>query len=311
MKPAIEQLFPGFEMREVETNDVRFAVMTGGKGLPVLLLHGYPETMAAWHRIAPELARSRTVVVPDLPGYGRSRITSNPVGAGSKRRMAASLVALMQALGHERFVVIGHDRGGRVAYRMALDHPDKVVGLVSVTVVPTPEMWEGASKAFGMGAWHWFMLAQPEPLPEMLLSGNPRFMIDTTLQKMAHGLNKLHPLALADYREAFDSAEVRHWICEDYRAGAGVDEADDLADRAAGRRIHAPVLVFWEQGRRYGGGREPLDIWADWAIDVDGEGLAGGHLLPEMASGPILAGLDPFLRRIDAGALAAEQVRDR
>lgn len=303
MKPAIEQLFPGFEMREVETNDVRFAVMTGGKGLPVLLLHGYPETMAAWHRIAPELARSRTVVVPDLPGYGRSRITSNPVGAGSKRRMAASLVALMQAL--------GHDRGGRVAYRMTLDHPDNVVGLVSVTVVPTPEMWEGASKAFGMGAWHWFMLAQPEPLPEMLLSGNPRFMIDTTLQKMAHGLDKLHPLALADYREAFDSAEVRHWICEDYRAGAGVDEADDLADRAAGRRIHAPVLVFWEQGRRYGGGREPLDIWADWAIDVDGEGLAGGHLLPEMASGPILAGLDPFLRRIDAGALAAEQVRDR
>ncbi|MFD1791616.1 alpha/beta hydrolase [Ochrobactrum teleogrylli] len=302
MKPAIEQLFPGFEMQYVETDGVCFAVTTGGQGMPILLLHGYPETMAAWHRIAPVLAQSYTVVVPDLPGYGRSRITSNPTGAGSKRRMAASLVELMQTLGHDRFVVVGHDRGGRVAYRMALDHPGKVLGLVSVTVVPTPEMWEGASKAFGMGAWHWFMLAQPEPLPEMLLSGNPRFMIDTTLQKMAHGLDKLHPLALEDYRKAFDSADVRHWICEDYRAGAGVDEADDLADRAAGRRIHVPVLVFWEEGRRYGGGREPLDIWADWASDVDGEALAGGHLLPETASASILARLAPFLLKIDAGA---------
>ncbi|PRA52417.1 alpha/beta hydrolase [Ochrobactrum sp. MYb68] len=300
MEAAIEQLFPGFEMQYVETDGVCFAATTGGKGIPILLLHGYPETMAAWHRIAPVLAQSHTVVVPDLPGYGRSRITSNPTGAGSKRRMATSLVELMQALGHDRFIVIGHDRGGRVAYRIALDHPDRVLGLVSVTVVPTPEMWEGASKAFGMSAWHWFMLAQPEPLPEMLLSGDPRFMIDTTLQKMAHGLDKLHPLALADYREAFDNAEVRHWICEDYRAGAGVDEADDLTDRAAARRIHVPVLVFWEQGRRYGGGREPLDIWADWASDVEGEGLAGGHLLPETASGPILARLGPFLREIDS-----------
>lgn len=302
MKPAIEQLFPGFEMQYIETDGVCFAVTTGGQGMPILLLHGYPETMAAWHRIAPVLAQSHTVVVPDLPGYGRSRITSNPTGAASKRRMAASLVELMQALGHDRFVVVGHDRGGRVAYRMALDHPGKVLGLVSVTVVPTPEMWEGASKAFGMGAWHWFMLAQPEPLPEMLLSGNPRFMIDTTLQKMAHGLDKLHPLALEDYRKAFDNPDVRHWICEDYRAGAGVDEADDLADRVAGRRIHVPVLVFWEEGRRYGGGREPLDIWADWASDVDGEALAGGHLLPETAAASILARLAPFLLKIDAGA---------
>jgi len=276
MKPAIEQLLPGFQKQEVQTKDVRFAVMTGGKGLPVLLLHGYPETMAAWHRVAPELAPFYSVVVSDLPGYGRSRVTSNPVDAGSKRHMAASLVELMHAL----------------------DHPDKVLGLVSVTVVPTPEMWEGTSKAFGMGAWHWFMLAQPEPLPEMLLSGNPHFMIDTTLQKMAHGLDKLDPLALADYREAFESAEVRHWICEDYRAGAGLDEADDLADRAARRRIHAPVLVFWEEGRRYGGGREPLDIWADWATNVEGEGLAGGHLLPETAAGPYWFGSSRFFMKL-------------
>jgi haloacetate dehalogenase len=167
-------------------------------------------------------------------------------------------------------------------------------------------MWEGASKAFGMGAWHWFMLAQPEPLPERLLSGDPGFVIDTTLQKMADGLEKLHPIALADYRAAFQIAEVRHWICEDYRAGAGVDETDDLADRAADRRIHVPVLVFWEAGRRYGGGREPLDIWADWASDVEGEGLDGGHLLPETAAKCMLPRLAQFLRKIEARLLVVD-----
>ncbi|MBC2885167.1 alpha/beta hydrolase [Ochrobactrum sp. CM-21-5] len=310
MSAAIEQLIPGFEMRQVKTDDVQFAAMVGGEGLPVLLLHGYPETMVAWHRIAPTLARSCSVIMPDLPGYGRSRVTANPADAGSKRRMAASLVAMMQALGHARFIVIGHDRGGRVAYRMALDHPEKVLGLVSLAVVPTVEMWKGASKAFGMGAWHWFMLAQPEPLPERLLSADPRFMIDTALQKMAHDLERLDPVALADYREAFANAEVRHWICEDYRAGAGVDEDHDLADRAAGRRIHVPVLVFWEKGRRYGGGREPLDIWADWAVDVEGEALAGGHLLPEMAAEAILARLEPFLAKIAVGRLPVKPAHD-
>lgn len=300
MQTARQKLFPHFQMQEVQTDAVRFAVMTAGQGLPILLLHGYPQTMAAWHRIAPALASSHHVIIADLPGYGRSRITADAAGAGSKRRMAASLIEMMRLLGHQRFVVCGHDRGGRVAYRMALDYPEMVVGLISVTVVPTPEMWAGASKAFGLGAWHWFMLAQPEPLPEKLLSGDPRFFIDATLTRMAGSLDHLHPLALDDYRQAFSDAAVRHGMCEDYRAAAGIDEADDLNDRAAGRRIREPVLVLWEQGRTYGGDRQPLAIWADWATDVTGQGLSGGHLLPERASEAVLAQLKPFLARLDS-----------
>ena len=298
----VEQLFPGFAELVIDTGDVRFAVLTLGQGPVILLLHGYPETRAAWHRVAPKLAETHTVVVPDLPGYGRSRVTADADGAGSKRRMAASLVAMMHILGHERFAVVGHDRGGRVAYRMALDFPDQIAALVSVTVVPTLEMWEGASKAFGMGAWHWFMMAQPEPLPERLMSGDPRYLLDRTLEKMAGGLERLHPQALADYRASFDDPDVRHAMCEDYRAGAAADETDDLADRAAGRRIAAPVLVMWEAGRRYGGGREPLDIWHDWADDVEGEALEGGHLLPETAAGQVQERILAFLGRVGHGS---------
>ena len=297
-----DALFPGFESRFVETAETRFAVLAGGTGAAVLLLHGYPETRACWHRIAPALLGSHTVVIPDLPGYGESIVTGNPEGAGSKRRMGQSLHAMMRALGHDRYIVIGHDRGGRVAYRMALDFPEAVMALVSVTVVPTPEMWEGASKAFGLAAWHWYMMAQPAPLPEKLMAGDPRFLIDATLDKMVHGLDRLDPLALADYRAAFDRPEVRHAMCEDYRAGATVDEADDLADRKNGRRIAAPVLLFWEDGRRYGGGREPLDIWAGWAENVTGRGIGGGHLLPETGAEEMLDMLLPFLTRIADGA---------
>lgn len=176
-------LFPDFTDRRVVVDDADLAVLEGGSGPAVLLLHGYPQTRATWHRIAPVLADQYRVIIPDLPGYGESRVTAALPGAGAKRRMAASLHAMMQTLGHENYIVIGHDRGGRVAYRMALDFPQSVKALVSVTVVPTPEMWEGANKAFGMGAWHWFMMAQPEPLPETLLAADPRFFIDHTLKK--------------------------------------------------------------------------------------------------------------------------------
>src|SRR5690606_37367662 len=150
-----------------------FAVLTGGSGPPLLLLHGYPQTRSAWHRIAPGLARSYTVIVPDLPGYGDSRVLGPTSASGSKRWLAGQLHGMMRALGHRRYGVIGHDRGARVGYRLALDHAEAVTTLASITVVPTPEMWEGASKSFGLGARHWFMLAQPEPLPETLLSANP------------------------------------------------------------------------------------------------------------------------------------------
>lgn len=274
------------------------ALLTGGAGPPVLLLHGYPQTRAAWHRIAPVLAQTHTVVVPDLPGYGESRVKDGQQSGGSKRWMARQLHAAMQSLGHERYIVIGHDRGGRVGYRMALDMPDVVQAFVSLTVVPTLDMWQGASKAFGLGAWHWFMMAQPYPLPEMLMAGDPRGLLDMTLEKMARGLEHLHPLALQDYRLAFDNPDVRHAMCEDYRAAATIDEEHDAADRVAGRRLAIPVHVLWEEGRLYGGGREPLDIWADWAKTVTGLGLGGGHLLPERASEAVLASLVPFLAQV-------------
>lgn len=290
-------MFPGFETRRIETPDVDFAVLTAGTGPVVLLLHGYPETRTAWHRIAPVLADAYTVVVPDLPGYGDSRTTGNLQGMGSKRRMAKSLHEMMGALGHQHFAVVGHDRGGRVAYRMALNFAESVTALVSVTVVPTPEMWEGASKAFGMGAWHWFMMAQPAPLPETLMAADPSFLIDLTLGKMAENIELLDPLALEDYRLAFNNPDVRHAMCEDYRAGATVDEADDLADRNCGRKIKGPVQVLWEKDRLYGGGRKPLDIWADWADTIEGKGIGGGHLLPETAAGEVLKELLPLLEK--------------
>jgi haloacetate dehalogenase len=298
MTRAANDLFPGFDDRRIQTADVDFAVLTSGSGPAILLLHGYPETRSAWHRIAPVLAASHTVVVPDIPGYGGSRLAGTQENMGSKRRMAQNLHEMMKSLGHDRFVVIGHDRGGRAAYRLALDFEDAVRALVSITVVPTPEMWEGASKAFGLGAWHWFLLAQPAPLPETLMSANPGFLIDMTLRKMAGDIGRIDPLALEDYRIAFDDPDVRHAMCEDYRAGASVDEADDLADRDAGRKIQVPVLVLFEEGRLYGGGRAPLDIWADWAVSVEGEALPGGHLLPETAADRILDLLLPFLGKI-------------
>lgn len=291
-------LFPDFEDKHIGTSEAGLAVLIGGSGPAILLLHGYPETRTTWHRVAPVLATSHSVVIPDLPGYGDSRAVGNSEGAGSKRWMAKCLHEMMKALGHDRYVVVGHDRGGRVAYRMALDYPESVTALVSVTVVPTPEMWEGPSKAFGMGAWHWFMMAQPAPLPETLMAADPRFLIDLTLDKMAIGIDRLHPLALEDYRAAFDKPEVRHAMCEDYRAGATIDEADDLSDRASGRKIRAPVLVLSEAGRLYGGGREPLSIWADWADNVEGIGIAGGHLLPETAADEVLGALLPFLEKV-------------
>ncbi|HEX8047977.1 alpha/beta fold hydrolase [Rhizobium sp.] len=291
-------LFSDFEDRRIETTQAELAVLTGGSGPAVLLLHGYPETRSAWHRIAPVLATHYSVVIPDLPGYGGSRPTGNAQGSGSKRQMAKCLHEMMKALGHDRYVVVGHDRGGRVAYRMALDYPEAVTALVSVTVVPTPEMWEGASKAFGMGAWHWFMMAQPAPLPEKLMAADPRFLIDLTLDNMALGIDRLHPLALEDYRAAFDRPEVRHAMCEDCRAGATTDDVDDLADRAAGRKIRVPVLVFSEAGRLYGGGRAPLNIWADWAEHVEGMAIGGGHLLPETEADEVLGALLPFLEKV-------------
>lgn len=304
---ANSKLFPGFREETIVTSQARLSAVIGGSGSPVLLLHGYPETKAAWHRVATRLARQHEIVAVDLPGYGDSKVAGSPRDPGSKRWMGEQLHELMLALGHETYAVVGHDRGGRVAYRMTLDRPRSVRALVSLTVVPTIDMWAGANKGFGMGAFHWFMLAQPFDLPERLLACDPLHFLDVTLTKMTGGLEHLDPLALAEYRRCFLDAEVRHTVCEDYRAGAGIDESHDLQDREAGRRIDCPVLVLWEEGRTYGGGREPLDIWRDWARDVSGRGLKGGHLLPEKAADDVVVELTAFLGQVTTGHMLGSE----
>lgn len=284
--------FPGFVPLHVDAGGVTFRGVVGGAGPPVLLLHGFPQTHVAWRRVAPRLARSFTVVVPDLPGYGASRTGVDDGRRWTKRRVAASLVALMDALGHHRFAVVGHDRGARAGYRLALDHPDRVDRYASLAVVPTLDAWDATDAGFALANFHWFFLAQPGDLPERLLAADPDAFIDQALARMAGGLEKVEPAAIQAYRTAFRDPSVRHAICEDYRAAADEDRADDRADRAAERRIRAPVLVLWSEGAHRA---SPIETWRRWADRVDGAALAAGHLLPEDAADAVSEALLRFL----------------
>jgi haloacetate dehalogenase len=293
----IAGLFKGFAALDVATRGVRFAGVMGGKGPPALLLHGYPETHAAWHEVAPALAQNHTVVVPDLPGYGRSQQTK--AGAWDKREVAAELVALMRHLGHERFHVVGHDRGARVGYRLALDYPSHVSSFSSLAVVPILDVRPAVDWAFAKAAFHWFFFLQPEHLVEKLLAADPDTFLDATLTHMAGSLDSLHPAALADYRSAFRQPSVRAAILKDYQASDGTDLAYDTADRAAGRMIACPVLVLWPEQRLVAQGAESgaiaaVDIWRRWADPVSGVMVPGGHLVPEHAAPEVIRALLPF-----------------
>jgi haloacetate dehalogenase len=294
-------LFDGFTHRDVAVEDVTIHLVTAGSGPPLLLLHGYPQTHVLWHAVAPRLAESFTVVAPDLRGYGQS---SKPPGdadhaAYAKRTMAHDLVAVMAQLGFARFAVAGHDRGGRVAYRLALDHPDRVRRLAVLDIVPTAAMWAGADRAFGLGAYHWFFLAQPADLPERLIGADPDYFLRTTLGRWAGPAAAFAPEALSAYLTAFRDPACIHATCEDYRAGATLDLAHDRADQAAGRRIRCPLLVLWGAGRGGGGGRDWLGTWRDWATDVRGQGLPCGHFLPEEAPAETAAALRAFFGEPD------------
>ncbi|MGY6157891.1 alpha/beta fold hydrolase [Paraburkholderia strydomiana] len=289
-----QDFFPGFASLDVEAGDVSFRGRIGGSGSPVLLLHGYPQTHVAWRLIAPTLARSHTVIVPDLPGYGDSR-TRNDQPRWTKRRVASALVELMGRLGHERFAVVGHDRGARAGYRLALDHPQCVAAYASLTVIPTLDAFASIDKTFALNAWHWFFLAQPGDLPERMLAADPDAYLDTALAKMAGGLERIDPLALDAYRTAFRSPHVRHAMCEDYRAAASEDLEHDASDAAAGRKLACPVLVLWSESEQKARSILPLDTWSRWAANVTGKGLPGGHLLPEDAPGEVLTSLQDFL----------------
>lgn len=286
--------FPGFRPLKVETAGVRFAGVIGGAGPPVLLLHGYPQSHVAWRKVAPTLAARHTVVIPDLPGYGASRPrTMTP--RWTKRRVGDALAALMDALGHDRFGLVGHDRGARVGYRLALDHPARVAAFVSLAVVPTLDAMAGIDYRGAARAFHWFLLAQAADLPERLLAADPDAFLDRALAGMTGGRDVIEPAALAAYRAAFRDPAVRHAICEDYRAAVGEDLALDAADREAGHRLLCPVLVLWPGADAAPDRPTPVEIWRRWADDVAGAPTGGGHLLPEDAPNEVLALLSPFL----------------
>jgi haloacetate dehalogenase len=261
----------------------------------VLFLHGFPQTHFCWHRVAPGLTSRNTVVVCDLKGYGESRSEpGGPLGEGyGKREMAAELVELMARLGYERFSVVGHDRGGRVAYRMALDHPGVVERLGVLNVVPTVDQFERMAAAAALDYYPWFLLAQPPPFAERLVAASAEYFLRHTLESWAAEPGAISTQAAERYLRAF-TPEVISAMCADYRAAFHLDRRLDAEDRAAGRRIHCPVLVHWgaEEGSMSEG---PLEVWRQWADRVRGGPLASGHFIPEEAPEALLASLESFL----------------
>ena len=289
-------MFPGFQESTIDVGETAIRVRHGGSGPPLLLLHGNPQTSAMWHKVAPRLAETFTVVATDLRGYGDSgKPPSTPDHAPySKRVMARDQIAVMQSLGHERFFVAGHDRGARVGYRMALDHPERVLRLAVLDIIPTHDAFQRADAAFGLGYWHWFFLAQPEDLPEMLLAANPDeyWFRHTAREPKLRDFFAAAPLA--EYLRAFRDPATRHAICEDYRAAATVDRDHDAADRAVGRRIGCPVLALWGGRGKLECWYDVLAIWRDWADDVSGHALDCGHYLAEEAPEATFAALSAF-----------------
>ena len=285
--------FPGFRSLDIEAGGVRFSGVTGGDGPPVLLLHGYPQTHIAWRRVASALAERHQVVIPDLPGYGASRPNSM-VPRWTKRRASAALVALMTSLGHSRFHVAGHDRGARVAYRLALDFPECALTLASLAVVPTIEALRAVDYRAAEKAYHWFFFAQPAPLPETLLATDPDAVIDAALDRMTGGRDVIEPAAREAYRNAFRDPQVRQAICEDYRAALDEDLRLDEADVESGRKLTCPVLALWPRSDAGPGRLAPNVVWRRWAADVSGVETSGGHLQPEDAPSEVQEALLSF-----------------
>jgi haloacetate dehalogenase len=288
--------FDDFEEARVEVGEVALRVRRGGSGPGILLLHGYPETHRMWQRIAPALAEDFTVVAPDLRGYGASSKppTVEDHSTYSKRAMAADGVALMAQLGFDTFDVVGHDRGGRVGYRLAVDHPGAVRRLSVLDIVPTAEVWARADRRFALGYWHWPFLAQPHPLPETLIAKDPEwFFLDAQFGGVIRGFPSA---AVDDYRRWIADPAVVHAMCEDYRAGAGFDRELDEADQRAGRRIGCPTQVLWGTEGALPGWYDPLEVWRGWADDVTGSAVEGGHFFPEENPAATLAALQRFHR---------------
>ena len=289
-------MFEGFERRQIKTAGATINVLQGGKGPPVLLLHGYPQTHVMWHKIAPRLANDFSLVLPDLRGYGDS--SKPPDGEDhfgySKRATAQDQVEVMEQLGFKHFAVVGHDRGGRVAHRMALDHPERVSKLAVLDIAPTHKLYHNVSKAFATAYYHWFFLIQPAPMPETLIGNSAEFYLNSLL-----GIGRLKPHAItpeafSEYLRCFRDPATIHATCEDYRAAASIDLVHDDADMD--RRVTCPVLALWgEKGvmhRMY----DVVAVWRERATNVSGKALPCGHFLAEEAPEETLTELRSFLK---------------
>ena len=291
-------LFPGFEERRVDVGDgIEIAATIGGSGPPLLLLHGHPQTRAIWHKVAPTLAQHYTLVAADIRGYGDS---SKPAGLPdhanyAKRAMAQDQVTLMRTLGFERFLVLAHDRGARVAHRLAMDHPQAVRRLVTLDIAPTLAMYEQTNEAFARAYWHWFFLIQPAPLPERLIEADPARYITDLMGKRSAGLAPFDPRALAEYQRCIALPGAAHATCEDYRAAATIDLEHDRADREAGRKLTMPLLALWGEEGVVHRCFQPLVEWHRVAVDVQGGPLPCGHYIAEEAPEALLARVMPFL----------------
>lgn len=289
-------MFEQFERREIETAGAKINLVVGGDGPPLLLVHGYPQTHVMWHLVAPRLAETYTVVAPDLRGYGDS--SKPPSGDKSsnysKRAMAQDLVEVMSALGFDRFRLAGHDRGGRVSYRLAFDHPDRVERLALLDIVPTWEQLERVDTSSAYGTFHWYFLGQPSDFPERMIGADPEFFLRYVVDKWAASPDPCAPEAMAEYLRCFSNPETIRATCDCYRNNPEADYAHDDADRSAGRKIECPTLVLWGGGGRPHKGRNVLETWGNWASDLRGKGLSCGHFLAEESPDETFAELSAF-----------------
>jgi haloacetate dehalogenase len=283
--PDLADLYPGFESKWANTSIGKIFTRVGGQGPPLMLLHGYAQTNVMWHKAAGELAKKFTLVVPDLPGYGWSVAPHAEADHApyTKRAMAKVMIELMDKLGHARFRLAGHDRGGRVGYRLALDHPGRLEKLAVLDIVPTYTMWHSMDAKLASRVWHWTFLALPAPFPETMIGADPVHFWDwkTAQGTKTKDLTVFDPRALAHYRTFFKDPTRIHATCEDYRAGRTTDLSFDEADKKAGKKIDCPLLVLWGAAGIPSETKDPLKTWQAWAEDVRGFAIDSGHYIPE------------------------------
>jgi len=286
-------LFPGFVTRKIKTSGATINSVTGGSGPPLLLIHGYPQTHAEWHKIAPRLAQTFTVVMTDLRGYGDSSKPEDGENHGnySKRAMALDQVEVMRSLGFERFAVVGHDRGGRVTWRLAVEHPEVVTKAAVLDIVPLP--YSRVTRDFATQYFHWFFLIQPAPFPETLIGNSAEFYLRSRFLRQNTAASVFTAEAVAEYLRCFKDPATIHATCEDYRAGASIDLEHAAQDGA--RKVTCPLLVLWGERGTVGRLEPVMDLWREKAVNVSGKSLPAGHFLPEEVPEETLSALLEFL----------------